>query len=230
VTHHEYDAVEARQRVAQAGVAEAETMLGYAKVTAPFDGVVTRKLADVGDLAAPGRPLLELEDPSGLRLEADVPEALLAHVQLGAKMSVRVPALPNELQGAVGEIAPTTDPNSRTLRVKFDLPPTPGLRAGQFGRVSVPVGESSLLRVPASALVVRGQMELVFVVSKAEAPRGQAPGRLVASAAAEARLRLIKTGKRLGDELEALSGLEAGEQVVVEGAGALVDGQPITVE
>jgi len=67
--------------------------------------------------------------------------------------------------------------------------------------------------VPASALVVRGQMEMVFVLAKGSA-----------------QLRLIKTGKRVGDELEVLSGLEAGEQVVVEGARALVDGQPVRAE
>jgi multidrug resistance efflux pump len=64
-------------------------MLGYAKVTAPFDGVITRKLADVGDLAMPGKPLLEIEAPTALRFEADLPEAILDRIKLGAKMQVR---------------------------------------------------------------------------------------------------------------------------------------------
>jgi len=73
----EFDNAQARARVTIAGVAEAETMLDYAKVTAPFAGVITRKHADVGDLATPGKPLLEMEDSTTLRLEADVPEAVV---------------------------------------------------------------------------------------------------------------------------------------------------------
>ncbi|MCX8091928.1 MAG: efflux RND transporter periplasmic adaptor subunit [Verrucomicrobiae bacterium] len=212
VTQAEFDGVEARFRVAEAAVAEAETMLGYAEVRAPFDGVVTRKLADVGDLATPGRPLIELEDPNALRLEADVPEALISHVQPGAKLPVRIHAANAELEGVVAEMAPAADPNSRTFRVKLDLPGAPGLKPGLFGRVAVPVGETRAPRVPAQALVQRGQMEMVFVV---------ADGR--------AQMRLVKSGKRLGEEVELVSGVRPGERVVVEGAGALMDGQPVEV-
>jgi RND family efflux transporter MFP subunit len=213
VTQQEYDAVLARFRVSEAAVSEAQTMLDYATITAPFDGVITRKLAEVGDLASPGRALLELEDPNALRLEADVPEALLERVQAGGKLPVRIGALTNAVPGTVSEIAPIADPNSRTFRVKLDMPPNAGLRSGQFGRLVVPVGESSNLRVPASALVRRGQMEMVFVAAKNQA-----------------QLRLVKTGRRLGDEIEILSGLEAGELIVTEGAAALVDGQPVEVK
>ncbi|MDW8310692.1 MAG: efflux RND transporter periplasmic adaptor subunit [Verrucomicrobiales bacterium] len=212
VTQAEFDGVEARFRVAEAAVAEAETMLGYAEVRAPFDGAVTRKLADVGDLATPGRPLIELEDPNALRLEADVPEALINHVQPGAKLPVRIHAANAELEGVVAEMAPAADPNSRTFRVKLDLPGAPGLKPGLFGRVAVPVGETRAPRVPPQALVQRGQMEMVFVV---------ADGR--------AQMRLVKSGKRLGEEVELVSGVRPGERVVVEGAGALMDGQPVEV-
>ena len=75
--------------------------------------------------------------------------------------------------------------------MKLDLPAQPGLRAGQFGRVAMPVGETAALRVPASAVVQRGQMEMVFVVSDGKA-----------------QLRLVKTGKRIGDEVELVSGVE----------------------
>ncbi len=213
VTRQEYDAVMARYRVAVASMSEAETMLGYATITAPFDGVITRKLADVGDLASPGRPLLELEDPTTLRLEADIPEALIGRVQMGGKLPLRVSAFTNDLEGTVSEIAPAADPNSRTFRVKLDLPPATGLRVGQFGRVLVPVSESRTLRVPAGAVVQRGQMEIVFVVANQTA-----------------QLRLVKTGKRLGNEVEIASGLNAGEQIVTEQAAGLLDGQPVETQ
>ena len=208
ITQQEFEAAESKARVARAAVSEAETMLGYTKVTAPFDGIITRKLADVGDLATPGKPLVEMEDPSALRLEASVPEAISDRVAIGSTLGVRIGA--HELEGVVREISPTADPNSRTLLVKLDLPATPGLRTGQFGRVAVPVAETSVLRVPASSVIRRGQMELVFIRD----------GNI-------AWLRIVKTGKPVGNEIEIVSGVNAGEQVVTEGAADLRDGQPI---
>jgi RND family efflux transporter MFP subunit len=213
VTQAEFDAIQARQRVAQATAVEMETMLDHARVVAPFDGVITRKLADVGDLAAPGKPLLEMEDPAALRLDADVPEALISRIEHGTAMPVRIASLPDDLQGVVSEMAPSADPGSRTFQVKYDLPAVPGLRAGQFGRVAVPLGESSALWVPASAVVQRGQMEIVFVAKSQQAT-----------------LRLVKTGKRRGEMVELVSGVSAGEQVVVEGAAQLRDGQRIEIK
>jgi RND family efflux transporter MFP subunit len=213
LSQSEYDGAQSRFRVADAAAKEAETMLGYTKVTAPFAGVITRKHADVGDLATPGKPLLDMEDSRALRLEADVPEAVVGRLTLGDKLPVRIAALEKESEGVISEIAPAADPNSRTFLVKLDLPDTPGLRAGQFGRVAMPVGETSALRVPVSAVVQRGQMEIVFVAK-----------------GGRAELRLVKTGKRIGNEVELVSGIEAGEKIVVEGAAGLMDGQPLTIK
>ena len=212
LSQSEFDAAQSKYRVADASVKEAETMLSYTKVTAPFDGTITRKVADVGDLAAPGKPLLEMEDSTALRLEADVPEAVVGKLTLGDKLPVRISALETELEGVISEISPAADPGSRTFLVKLDLPAQSGLRAGQFGRVAMPVGETTALRVPISALVQRGQMEIVFVVGDGKA-----------------QLRLVKTGKRIGSEVELVSGVEAGEKIVVENATGLIDGQPLTI-
>lgn len=210
LTQVEFDSAQARARVAIAAVTETETMLGYTRVIAPFAGVITRKHADVGDLATPGKPLLDMEDSNALRLEADVPEAIVGKLTLGDKLPVRISALEKELEGIVSEIAPAADSGSRTFLVKLDLPTQPGLRGGQFGRVAMPVGETSALRVPVAAVVQRGQMEMLFIVSDGKA-----------------QLRLVKTGKRIGNEVELVSGVEAGEKVVTDGAAGLVDGQPV---
>jgi RND family efflux transporter MFP subunit len=209
-TRQDFDTADARVKVSTAAVREAETMMSYAQVTAPFDGVVTRKLADVGDLAMPGKPLLEIEAPTSLRFEADLPEAILDRVKLGEKMAVR---LAKVIEGTVSEISPVADPVSRTFNVKLDLPPTEGLRTGQFGRVSVPVAEVKLLLVPQSAVLKRGQMELIFIAKDGKAA-----------------LRLVKTGKTLEDRIEVLSGLEEGEQIIVSETTQLIDGQPVTLQ
>jgi RND family efflux transporter MFP subunit len=213
VTQQEFDAVQTRARVAEATVSEAETMLGYAKITAPFTGVVTHKWADMGDIAVPGRPLLELEDPASLRLESDFPEALIERIHPGDKLAVRISALTQDGEGVVGEIAPAADPNSRTFRVKLDLAPATSARLGQFGRVAVPIGAITTLRVPVSALVVRGQMEIMFTVTNRQA-----------------QMRLVKTGKRFDQEIEILAGLQAGDSLVSEGAATLTEGQPVEVK
>lgn len=210
VTRAEYDAAQSRQLVAKGAAAEAKAMMSYVEVVAPFDGVVTKKWVDVGDLAAPGKPLISIEDPSALQLEADVPQAVASYVQRDARLGARVDGVTGELTGTVSEIAPSADPVSRTFRVKVDLATQPGLSSGQFARLFVPVGESNSLRVPLSAVVERGQLEIVFVVANQHA-----------------QLHLVRTGKRIGDEVEILSGLHAGDAVVIEGAALLTDGQPV---
>jgi RND family efflux transporter MFP subunit len=212
-TQADFDGVQARARVAEGAAREMETMLGYTKVVAPFDGIVTRKLADVGDLAAPGKPIIEMEDPRALRFEADVPETLIGHVKIGDKLPVQVAEGTAPIEGTVVEVAPVADATSRTFLVKLDLPAAEGTRSGQFGRVWVQTGETKSIRVPASAIVVRGQMECVFVVANQHA-----------------QLRIVRTGKRTGGEAEILSGLSSGERVVSEGAESLRDGQPVTLK
>ena len=98
-TQAELDAAQSRYNVAKAAVAEAEALSGYAKIVAPFDGVVARKLADEGDLAMPGKPLLELEGRAGLRLVADVPSLLASNVLPDAKLAVRVDTLSGPITG-----------------------------------------------------------------------------------------------------------------------------------
>jgi len=212
-SRQEYEGVEASQKVAQAALNEVETLLSYAQVTAPFDGVITRKFAEVGDLAMPGKPLMEIEAAGSLRFEADVPEAIFDRIQSGAKMAVQVASVDRAFEGQVSEISPVADAVSRTFLVKLDLPAEKELRAGQFGRLAVPVAETKLLSIPGSSVRKRGQLEMVFVV------RDQ-----------KANLRLVKTGKVLGDQVEILSGLEEGESVVAGNISELKDGAPVTVQ
>ena len=211
-TQADFDAVQARASVAEGAAREMETMLGYTKIVAPFDGIVTRKLADVGDLATPGKPIIEMEDPAALRFEADVPEALIGNVKLGAQLPVQVAEGAAPIEGAVVEVAPVAAAASRTFLVKLDIPAAGSNRSGQFGRVWVPTAESKSIRVPPSAVLVRGQIECVFVVADQHA-----------------HLRIVRTGKHTGGETEILAGLSPGERVVSEGGESLRDGQPVTL-
>lgn len=212
VTQAEFDTAQAKDRVAQAAVVETQTMLGYTKVAAPFSGVITRKVANVGDLSAPGRVLYEIEDPAVLRLEANVPEALIDNVKVGAAYEVKVSGLERTVNGVVVEISPAADPNSRTYLVKLNLPADATLRSGQFGRVAIPAQQALSIAVPQSAIVKRGQMEIVYVIDKGRA-----------------WLRLVRSGRRYGDLQEILAGLSDAESIVAKDADKLQDGQLVEV-
>ncbi len=211
-SRQDLDAAETRFRVAEAALSEAQTMMGYARVTAPFDGVIARKLAEVGDLATPGRALLEIEDRGSLRFEADIPEALIDMVSMGDRVQVTIPAMNAIHEAKVVQISPTADAASRTFLVKMDLPDSAGLRAGAFGRAAIPVGEATSIRVPVEAVVRRGQMEIIFVRREGKA-----------------QLRLVKSGKVFSDGVEILSGLGAGDEVILTGVSGLVDEQAVEV-
>lgn len=208
----EFDAAQMRFRVADGALREAETLMSYTAVAAPFDGVVVRRLADVGDLALPGKPLLELEDPRQMRLIADVPEGLVGKLKAGDTARVQVPAAQQELSGQVVEMAPAGDSASRTFRVEVDLPPS-ALRSGMFGRLLIPTDERPVILLPTASIVRRGQLEIVFVESKGTVA-----------------LRLVRTGKALADQTEILAGIEPGDRVVVNPPAALQDGDPIQVQ
>ncbi|MEZ4270612.1 MAG: efflux RND transporter periplasmic adaptor subunit [Myxococcota bacterium] len=209
VTQQEFDNARTAYDVAQASLNEVRSMLAYTQLKAPFAGVITHTMADVGDLASPGRPLVELEDPSALRLEISVPEGLIGFVKEGDPIPCRIGTF-GSVEGVVAEIAPAANPGSGTFLVKIDLPIDEGLRGGLFGRASVPTRHTEILRLPQAAVVKRGQLEIVFVVTNRTA-----------------QLRLVKTGKHFGEQVEVVSGLEAGELVVIGNAQDLLDGQPV---
>jgi RND family efflux transporter MFP subunit len=210
ITQQEFDAAKTRLDVAKAALDEARTMLDYTKIVAPFDGVITKKYVDVGNLATAGKPLFELEGTTGLRLEADVPEALIDKIRIGDRVKVILTSISKTLEGTIDEISPAADPMSRTFLVKVSLPMVDGLKSGLFGRLAIPVTEVNTIQIPRSSVFVRGQMETVMVIKNGIA-----------------QLRLIKTGKVIGENIEVVSGLEEGELIVKFNDGKLAEGQPV---
>ncbi len=206
-------AAEDRRRIAAAAVNEAEALLAYTRITAPFAGTITQKLVNSGDLAAPGTPLLVVEASDHLRAEVQVPETFAA-LPLGTSVPVQLTPEVAPIAATLVEFSTAADPTTRTRLAKLALPLTSAARSGQFVRVLWPVGETTALLIPSSALTTLGQMERVFVVS----------------ADVRAQLRLVKSGAVTGDRVAILSGLTAGEAVVLAPAATLRDGQPVTLQ
>jgi RND family efflux transporter MFP subunit len=199
-------------RIALASMKEVQTMLDYATITAPFSGIVTKKSADVGDLAVPGKPLLEIENEMKLQVVANIPESMILKIKVGNDIPVSIPAAGFSTTSKVEEVSPAVDPLSRTTPIKLSLPSAPNIRSGQFARLSLPEGVESAILVPRSAIRPLGQMERVFMILEGKA-----------------RLRLVRTGAVEKDTIEILAGLSPGDVVVVTENQSLTDGQVLTV-
>lgn len=196
--------------LAQATYIEVDTMLGYTSITAPFTGVVTKKQAYVGDLATPGQGLLRIENNTHLQVRTAVPESLVLTIDPGDKLQVTIPAAGVTTQATVAEVAPAADPASRTAPVTLDLPLQEKLRSGQFARVLLPGAVQTGYYIPESAIDASGQLDRVFVVQNNQV-----------------YLRLIRKGMQVKGLVEVLSGLEPGEEVVIDKPHPLINGQEV---
>ncbi|MGD0778692.1 MAG: efflux RND transporter periplasmic adaptor subunit [Candidatus Solibacter sp.] len=203
--------INSKMAVVEQEVRAAGIMRDYAKLAAPFSGVVITRTVEPGNLATPGVPLLTIEQDGLYRLEASVDESKLATVRVGQAVEVVLEA-DRKLNARVSEIVPSVDAASRTYIVKLDLPATPQLRTGMFGRAIFPLGMQKVVAVPLAALMERGQLQSVYVVEDGVA-----------------HTRLVTTGRRTSDAVEALSGLNAGEKVVLPVPAGLQDGSRVEV-
>lgn len=182
----------ARRGEARAESAQAAAVLGYSSVRAPIDGIVTGRFADPGAQAAPGVPLIAIEDEHATRVDTNVPE----NVAVRAGDRAVVVAGNERLSARVTRVQPSVDSSARSALVKLELDRP--LRSGTYVNVLFPVGERSAVTVPSSSVVHRGELTSVFVVGADHV----------------ARMRLITLGAIDAERTEVLSGLDAGESIV----------------
>lgn len=225
VTQHQLDEAETGYARSRAGVAaaedavrEAEAHLRYGRVTAPMNGLVVGKNVQPGDLATPGTPLFTLERQDSIKVVADVHERDVPYLSVGAEVEVIIRNVGTSgeeaavRRGVIETMVPAADPASRTFRVKAVIANGDGaVRSGMFARVRFPRGERAAVLVPSSAIVRRGQLQGVFTVDDGRA-----------------RLRWLRLGRPWGERIEAVSGLNGGELVVLDPDAQLRDGQPVT--
>jgi RND family efflux transporter MFP subunit len=204
-TRENFDAVIARAKEAQAGVNQAASAvseirahLADSQLQAPFDGVVVKRLQEPGDMGQPGIPVLTLQTPQGLRLEADVPSTCAGRYRTGMDVTVRIDTLGQTTTAQIDEISPEVDPQTRTQLIKIALPAIEGLQPGLFGWLEQACDRHEALLMPTSAVQHIGQLEVVTVLAE---------GHLL--------MRHIRTAKTFGDQIEVISGLHAGEHVII---------------
>lgn len=206
---------QARGAVAQAegAVSAASSVAAESEVSAPFAARVIKTLVEVGDLAAPGRPLVRVESLEGQQIWLTVRESDIQRVAEGDQVGVRLDARPElgEVTGAVREIVPLADLATHTFTVKVALGEIE-VPSGLSGRAVISGDSTDRLVVPVSAVYRRGGLELVVV----RATDGTA------------RTRAVTTGGIIGDgRIEILSGVDEGESVVTNAPGPVADGTPL---
>jgi multidrug efflux pump subunit AcrA (membrane-fusion protein) len=204
-------AANAARDAAEAAADSADIGTTYAVLRAPFDGIVTERLADPGSMALPGTTLLVLEDPSAFRLETQIDEARAALVAAGQAVEVRIDTTDAGseawIRGRVIELA-RVDPASHSFLIKVELPATPGLRSGLFGRARFAGATRQTLTVPRSAVVRRGQLTFVFLLDDDR----------------RARLRPVSVAAVDDHLVEALAGLRERDAIVLTPPASLTDG------
>jgi multidrug efflux pump subunit AcrA (membrane-fusion protein) len=191
----------------------ARVAAAYTVISAPFDGVVAERRVDPGTTAAPGVPLLLVEEAGPLQLEVRLDAARAAHVRLQQRVRVTLDeAAQRSHDGIVSEIA-RVDPAAHSFAVKIDVPAESAVRSGAFGRAQFEGPARRVLTVPATAVIRRGQLATVFVVSNGIA-----------------RLRAIAPGAVHRDRVEVLDGLAPGETVVSAPPAGLADGGRVSAK
>jgi RND family efflux transporter MFP subunit len=204
--------IDSRLATAEEEVRSTQVTRSYAELASPVAGIVVAKSVDPGNLAVPGTPLLTIER-DGYRLEASIEESRLATIRVGQPVSVTLAGAGPAFGARVSEIDPNVDAASHTYIAKIDLPSSPAVRSGVFGRARFDSGSRSILAIPAGAVTIRGQLQSVLVAEDGIA-----------------RVRLITTGAIVKDQVEVLTGLGAGEKVIYPVPQGLSDGARVEVK
>ncbi|HQZ95996.1 MAG TPA: efflux RND transporter periplasmic adaptor subunit [Pyrinomonadaceae bacterium] len=204
--------INARIDQAKAEIANTQVYAGYSKIVSPVSGIVVKKFAEAGATAAPGTPLLSIEDNSQYRLEAAVEESRSRSIRVGGRVSVRIDALgEGEFISTIAEIMPTSDAASRSYTVKIDLPSNPALRTGLYGLARFPIAQKEAITLPQTAIVQRGQLTGVYVVG--------GDGKV--------QFRIVTTGKTSEGMTEILSGVNEGDEIANSEIEKLSDGTKV---
>jgi RND family efflux transporter MFP subunit len=228
-TAKELDNVNLQYQAAKAGLksamqmrAEANAMLAYTHITAPFSGVIAQKLADAGSMANPGMPILVLEQNQNLQVSAIIPESEISRIQLKSVATITIKSIEKTFTGTVTEISPSSIATGGQYVVKINLPQEAqnGLNAGMYANVNIITKDKSsatnneAVLIPLSAINHIGQLTALYTVSSNST----------------ALLRYVRLGKTYGNNVEILSGLNNNESFIASADGKLYNGVPVRVK
>ena len=193
------DAAAARLAAAEASLTTAREGVGYTEIRAPYGGVVTKRLVEVGETVGPGTPLMTGLSLRDLRVNTNIPQSIVMQVRKLKQAAVYLGD--QRIEATKITIFPEEATPSSTFRARLDLPPGAlDLAPGMYVKVGLVIGEADRLLIPASTVVERSEVTGVYVID----PHGQVS------------LRYVRPGHRFGDKLEILAGLTAGERIALD--------------
>lgn len=206
----QYSVAQSQANAARAGLNTAESQLRYAEVRSPINGVVAQKMSNAGDLAAPGRPIMVVENPAKLIVQTSVSDDTYAHLTKGGSATVEIAG--DSLQGKIVRLVSAADPMSHTHLVKVEVPGINSYNSGTFARVRFTTGSRKGIALPKTALLERAGIAGVFVVD----------------AGGFARYRMVRLGRELDGLVEIAAGVNAGETIVTSNAAEFDSGDRVT--
>lgn len=215
-----YNSIKAKTEAAKQMQNEAEAMLAYTNLTAPFSGVITQKNIDVGSMANPGVPILIMEQAGNYQVNASISESDIASVKEGNRVSVIIKSTGRIINGSVSEVSPSSQFSGGQYNIKVNLPENEqiGVYAGMYVNIAIQgTGGSKAndkVLVPSIAIVNKDQLTGLYTITENET----------------ALLRWVRLGKVLGDQVEVLSGLRSDEKFILTGEGKLYNGVPVTTK
>lgn len=215
-----YNSIKARAEAARQMQREAEAMLAYTNLTAPFDGVITEKNSDVGSMANPGVPLLAIEQTGSYEVNASVSETDIAAIKEGTRAVVTIKSSGRTIQGEISEVSPSSQFSGGQYNIKIAIPVSEksGLYSGMYVNVLLQTpginSADQKVLVPTSAVVINDQLTGLYTITENQT----------------ALLRWVRLGKTQGNQVEVLSGLSDTEKFIVESEGKLYNGAPILVK
>jgi RND family efflux transporter MFP subunit len=219
----QYSAAKSRLEGARQMRNEANAMLGYTSLTAPFSGTVTQKLSDAGSMASPGMPILTIEQSGSYQVSASVPENIINQIHQGTEAVITIKAIDRIIKGTVSQINPSSQFTGGQYIIKVSIPDKDktGLYAGMYANVSIPVKENIAVKPAGNAVMVP--------LSSIE-HKDQLTGLYTVGSNNTALLRWVRLGKIYGDKVEVLTGLEKNEQFVLNAKGQLYNGVPVKIK
>ena len=206
------DKAEADYKAAQAGSGAAGAAASHASIVSPLSGYVAQRHTEAGEMAVPGKPLITVYDPKGLRVSASIPQYKLAEVRAHLRAKVEFPESGKWVDAAKVEVFPAADPRTHTVTARVYLPEgQAGLSPGMFARAHFVTGKAKKLLIPAAAVLRRGEVTAVYVIDEKNV----------------ARLRQVRLSEPLaGGFHEVLAGLTAGEKVALDPVKAGIVARP----
>ncbi len=214
-TRMEMDQATLGLETAEAGLKAAKAMESYTTITAPIPGRIVEKKINLGEMALPGQALFKIEDNRNLRLEVTVREQDLRYIQSGKPVTVQIDAIPGkEIKALVGQVVPAADIRTHSFVVKIDIPAVEkGLITGMYGKAFFSTGKREAILVPRAAVMEMSGLSGVYLVSSE----------------GNAVFQMVQVGEAQGDSIEALTGLKAGDRVIVNHHDTPIEGRKVVM-